>query len=620
MNRKIQIVLCESVFVIVALCFLFLIRFQLDTLVFIAAIALIFIVLKLISPDINSELKIRIFFFLGLLVIILQQIPYFILGTNSFLTIPDNLDFYLPRIKMLIDKHLLMNATGVIPGIMDGVPRGGLVLNGLNIQSWIFLILPTYYAYIANMLLTNLIAYCGMYLLLKRYIINEKDQNSLLWFVSLSFGLLPFIYVIGISIAGIPFLLYAILNIYKLKSSWTDFLIIAIFPFYSLIAYTGIFIIMTYGIFVLYSFISSRKINKTLWLGLIILITAYLVTEWGLLYCYLSGEVDTSQRSEFTFYIFGNLSELVMGIGVNFIKGYYHCASVHSFILFSICFYLILKLIRKQSPFSKEIKLLIVLMIINLALSVLYGFYNSLYFYNLKAAFPLARIFEFGRIFWFQPVIWYISFGVLLVGIYQTEKLRFIIPVLIIIQFSFQMSQKEEFLNNIRLLAGKHISQPTYRQYFAEMQFLKIKAFIGIPAKCYKVVNLGIPPAVTQYNGFSTLDGYMNIYNKAYKHKFRKVIAKELDKNPFLKRYYDSWGDKCYLFASDIDEKERFYMTKDRNFKIQHLDIDVLGLKELNCDYIFSAVEVINAKDLKLELLRKSDDPESAWDVYIYKL
>ena len=620
MNKKIYIFLCEIVLLIIALCFFFFIRIQQSALVYIAVIALLFIVLKLFSIDKISGLFPKNFFFLGFLIIILQQLPYFILGTNSFLTIPDNLDFYVPRIKMLIDEHLLMNATGIIPGIMDGVPRGGLVVNGLNIQSWIFLIFKPYYAYIVNMLLTNLIAYCGMYLLLKRYIIKEKEQQPLLWMVSLSFGLLPFIYVIGISIAGIPLLLYAVLNIYHHKSSWTDILIIVIFPFYSLIAYTGIFILMSYGIFALYSLIKSKKINKLLWIGFLILVTGYVITEWGLIRCYLSGEVEASQRSEFAFYIFGNFHELVRGSGVNFIKGYYHCASVHSFILLSICFYIVYRLMSKQNIFINEIKLLVVLVFVNLGLSVLFGFYNSVYFQNLKEGFPIFRTFEFGRIFWFQPVIWYISFGILLVEIYKTERIRYIIPLLIIVQLSFQMSQKEEFLNNIRLLAGNKISQPTYSQYFAEEQFSKIKTFIDKPVKSYRVVNLGIPPAVTQYNGFSTLDGYMNIYSKAYKHNFRKVIVNELDKKPFLKKYFDTWGDKCYLFTADIDEKERFYMLKERNFKLKNLDIDILSLKDLKCDMILSAVEIMNANDLKLELLKKFDDPESAWDVYIYKL
>jgi hypothetical protein len=620
MNKKIQFFFCEIVLLIVTLCFFFFIRIEQSALVYIAVIAVLFIALKLVSTNKISGLSPKSFFFLGLLIIILQQLPYFILGTNSFLTIPDNLDFYVPRIKMLIDEHLLMNATGIIPGIMDGVPRGGLVVNGLNIQSWIFLIFKPYYAYIINMFLTNLIAYCGMYLLLKRFIIKEKEQQPLLWFVSLSFGLLPFIYVIGISIAGIPLLLYAVLNIYHYKSSWTDILIIAIFPFYSLIAYTGIFILMIYGVFALYSLIKSKKIYKLLWIGFIILLTGYVITEWGLIKCYLSGEVEASQRSEFAFYIFGSFQELVRGIGINFIKGYYHCASVHSFILLSICFYIVYRLMSKQSIFINEIKLLVVFVVINFVLSILFGFYNSVYFQNLKEGFPIFRTFEFGRIFWFQPVIWYISLGILLIEIFNSEKIRFIIPVLIVVQLSFQMSQKDEFLNNIRLLAGNKISQPTYSQYFAVEQFSKIKTFIDKPVKSYRVVNLGIPPAVTQYNGFSTLDGYMNIYSKVYKHNFRKVIIKELDKKPFLKQYFDKWGDKCYLFAADIDEKERFYVMKERDFKIQNLDIDISALKDLNCDYIFSAVEIMNAKDLKLELLKKFDDPESAWDVYLYKL
>ena len=193
MNKKIQVFLSEIVLLIVAMLFFWLIRIQQNLAAYIAVPTVLIMFLQLFWKEKVSPISSKKIFFIGLLIILLQQLPYLILGENSFLSIPDNLDFYVPRIKMLIDEHLLMNATGIVPGIMDGVPRGGLVVNGLNIQSWIFLILKPYYAYLANMLLTNLIAYCGMYLLLKRYIITEKEQSLLLFFVSLCFGLLPFI-------------------------------------------------------------------------------------------------------------------------------------------------------------------------------------------------------------------------------------------------------------------------------------------------------------------------------------------------------------------------------------------------------------------------------------------
>ena len=620
MNKKYNIVLTEIVLLTVALCFLYFIRIRHSALVFIADVGLLVIVLRLFINLKIFAISFKNFFFIGCLILIIQQLPYLILGTNSFLIIGNNLDFFFPRIKILLDSHQLMNSGGTISSVMDGVPREGFVVNGLNIQSWLFLLFKPYYAYITNMLLINLTAYCGMFLLLKQYIIKEKEQQVLIWFISLCFGLLPFIYVIGISIAGITLLVYAVINIYHKRSSWIDFAIIAIFPFYSLIAYTGIFVIISYVIFVLYDLLKNRKFNGSLWIGFLILTIGYLITEWGLILYYLSGNIALSQRSEFTFYLFGNAQELVSGIGNNFIKGYYHCASLQGFILLCVCLLIIYKLFVRDSFFTKGIKLLIVLLLVNVCLSVLFGFYNSVYFQNIKEAFPLFRTFEFRRIFWFQPVIWYISFGILMGEIYKNGKIRFIIPLLILIKLSFQLSQKEEFLINIRLLMGKQISQPTFKEYFAEDIFSKIKTFIDKPVKSYKVVNLGIPHAVTQYNGFNTLDGYMNIYSKGYKQKFRKVIRKELDKATFLKRYFDTWGDKCYLFAAEIDEKGMFYVMKKSNFKLKNLDIVIPALKDLKCDFIFSAVEIMNAKDLKLTLLKKFNDPASAWDVYIYNL
>ncbi|MBO5281674.1 MAG: hypothetical protein J6B43_00890, partial [Lachnospiraceae bacterium] len=61
-------------------------------------------------------------------------------------------------------------------------------------------------------------------------------------------------------------------------------------------------------------------------------------------------------------------------------------------------------------------------------------------------------------------------------------------------------------------------------------------------------MSLGITPAAALYNGFYCLDGYSNLYPLEYKHEFREIIARELEKSEGVRVYFDAWGNRCYLF------------------------------------------------------------------------
>ena len=107
--------------------------------------------------------------------------------------------------------------------------------------------------------------------------------------------------------------------------------------------------------------------------------------------------------------------------------------------------------------------------------------------------------------------------------------------------------------------------RPSFKQFYATAQFQEIEQYIGKPQSSYRVASIGIHPSIAQYNGFYTLDTYNNFYPLAYKHQFRKIIASELDKNPTLKKYFDTWGGRCYIFVSELGKKYEF--KKDSKVK-----------------------------------------------------
>ena len=132
------------------------------------------------------------------------------------------------------------------------------------------------------------------------------------------------------------------------------------------------------------------------------------------------------------------------------------------------------------------------------------------------------------------------------------------------------------------------------------------------------MVSIGLHPAISQYNGFYTLDTYNNYYPLSYKHQFRKIIEKELDKNAQLKRYFDQWGGRCYIFVDELGKKYDY--RKNSTKTIKNLELNTEVLKEMGGQYIISSVPIINADENNLDLLDVFDHKDSAWKIYLYQI
>lgn len=86
----------------------------------------------------------------------------------------------------------------------------------------------------------------------------------------------------------------------------------------------------------------------------------------------------------------------------------------------------------------------------------------------------------------------------------------------------------------------------SFRDYYAVGVLEQVQQYIrdnlGEEPENYRVVSLGIDPAAALYHGFYCLDGYSNNYDLAYKHRFREIIAPELDKSEYLTEQFDGWA------------------------------------------------------------------------------
>ena len=125
-------------------------------------------------------------------------------------------------------------------------------------------------------------------------------------------------------------------------------------------------------------------------------------------------------------------------------------------------------------------------------------------------------------------------------------------------------------------------------------------------------------PAVLNYNGIATVDGYLGMYAQEYKDKWTSIIAPALEGSPSLKSYFEGWGARVSLY-SGADENTYAPL---RNLEVtdKRLVVNLDELKSLDCRYIFSRIELSNADELGIKLVGTYSDDSSPYTIYVYDL
>lgn len=118
-----------------------------------------------------------------------------------------------------------------------------------------------------------------------------------------------------------------------------------------------------------------------------------------------------------------------------------------------------------------------------------------------------------------------------------------------------QVLMESNLKPNVQKLINRDYAAMSFRDYYAIGVLDQVQQYIrenyGEEPEEYRVVSLGIDPAAALYHGFYCLDGYSNNYDLNYKHRFRRIIAPELNKSEYLADNFDHWGNRCYLFSAE---------------------------------------------------------------------
>lgn len=655
-------------------------------------------------------------------VLFFYAMPFIILGDDIAIRIHDTLD---GRFSRLVSFAMYGKFDGVNlfnPSIMNGINDSALG-GKFNLILLMFQVLDPLVAYAVNYVLLHIVGGIGAYLLLRDYLFCVKnDERYPGWMVvgcSLCFAFIPFFWSLGCSISGLPILLWAFLNLKKQKRQLISCFVIALMPFYSFLAVTGLFVLLALGMWLTLDVFIRHTLNKEFIVGISLMAFFSVFVEWNLVKeMFLQSKVVT-HRAEWGYVRYYDYKEAIrIGLG-RFVHESSHDYSLHCFtLLFSfvaiLCECFRIGLIQKRwsemaifmsavvlsailcfsnlgnvipiqqvasmvnmfgflvqirqpllhyaigSIFSygiflvalsvplvgvgmvcfrfpkdrfcdmdPKIKQLFLLVAGAFIISMFQGFYNWRGTIPFKDIFPFFRLFQFDRFYCLLPLFWFLIFVLSLSLVFKLRYGKLLCFLVILGQMYFLIDnnsdvinlQKSNFIKSYKKNAGIKASRGslTYHDFFSPELFKEIQDHIGRPKYEYRVVCIGMYPSIATYNGFFTLDGYVNSYPLEYKHKFRKIIENELNKSTRWREYFDNWGSRCYVFVSELD-KGWFENQKDNTDKIHDLSLNTDQLKSMGGEYIFSSWEIVNAEQNKLDLMKVFERNDSPWRIYLYKV
>ena len=559
------------------------------------------------------------------LLFILYLLPVVLLQENAYIFIHDNLDGEFSWRVALARYGMLFDYDANIEAIMNGLPRSVLP-GGANFTWSLFYFFKPLTAYSINYVAIHAVAFAGMYMLLKKHFVCEEHLHVVAVGVAFCFAILPFHPMFGLTVAGLPLVLFAFINLYFKKHLVISYALLLFFGLYSAFVLTGVLVVGILLMVWLLLLLKTKQWHIHLLLGGILLLLTYSVVERHFIYTFFLDDTFISHRSERNSWATSlsiTFAQAATLTSTNLIKGHYHAHSLQNWIaLLVVPFTVILGLITKSER-GQRTGLLLSFLGISLLVSLTYGFENWALLLPVKEKIPFLFTFHI-RLFWTAALWWYVIFALCLalIGEHQVvfKKIpsQILIAIFILGQVMFVLSYNQEVVLPIKAAFGTLEEEDmTYAQFYSENLFSEINAFIGRPQEGYRVINLGIHPAIALHNGFYTLDGYQNNYPLSYKQAFRRIMADELAKTLIWQEYFDGWGNRAYLFTPELFD---FMYTKHDNGVVEDIVLETAVLREMGADYVFSGVEIKNAEQLGLAHVQTFENETSPWRIFLYEV
>ncbi len=381
------------------------------------------------------------------------------------------------------------------------------------------------------------------------------------------------------------------MNILNKRSNYWEYGFIILFPFYSTLHWAAPFVnLMAVAIF---AFSYSKIWAKwRFFLMLVLMNIIYLAINYHLIYAMFLSDI-VLHRDEYSPTL-NEVPNFLKSIGETFyifFIGNYHVGTFVTLPIFVLGCITAKNKIVKYLLFSAA------------SIALLNGFY--LYIVPLlEKIHPIIISFNIKRIKILLPLIWMaiLAFSVKdLIKFPKGKSLSYFAIACLILSTLFA---NDEIINNYRNWTGFQ-RKPDINQFFANETMEAISNHIEKNKSNYRVAHLGINPTISQHNDFHTIDGLQAMYPLAHKNLMKEIMKGELEKDFDLVRYFDAWGNRCYLFSSELGkENNAFMISKNQDISIEQWSINTKLLKENGVEYIFSTVMIKNSNALDMQLRR----------------
>ncbi len=568
-------------------------------------------------------IKTKYFVIAGLLVVCGGFLPCLLLGKGGVYIAHDQLDGEI--FSYIFHARHLFDNSRVYPELMNGIGKEGLQM-AAPLMVLLFCLLPPMQALFTAGVLIAAVGFCGMFAC-----INRITGNKVIAFVVGGiFAYTPFYTVYGLSVMGIPMLLYAFYGLYRREHRGRNMGLTAFYGAMSspvLVGFACLGILSAAFVVLLLQKKGGRR-REMLWFaaGFFLLSGIYLVCNLSLFVQVLGGGVAgfVSHKEE----IVVNAVPVQDTVRELLTDGAMHARGMQKFMLVPIGLAVLCGAVLYKKLTDKEKRVWQVLTG-GVCLIFLLILFSAMYKAEWAAEIRnrvggMIKYTQFDRVYWLLPAFWYIVFGAALFLLWALIARRNRVAAVlaagcfVLITGGYVLWNSSFKANMRQLIKPANSNAVTWERFYNEEVYAAIDAYIGRDKETYRCLSLGVDPAAALYNGFFCLDGYSNNYDVNYKHQFRKIMEDELAKSEYLRGYFDNWGNRCYLFAAQLAGNH--YIGKNSGLVLEDFSMDVNQAKEMGCEYLFSGLEILNAEKIGLEFLDCFETENSYYKIWLYRL
>lgn len=433
----------------------------------------------------------------------------------------------------------------------------------------------------------------------RKYVYKEDSYNYINVLIALSFACLPFWPSGGIGVAGIPLLMFNLLNVFYKKDTKLDWFCLFFYPLYSSLFLSGLFVVTLVFLYFLMKMLIEKTMNIKIIVAFLLVTLMYVFVENRMFSFVLIDGYETS-RNLTTEARFQNYKGII-GNGLRvFLTGQYHFHSMQY--PFIISFLVISFLVLKKSRWF-ILKVLGVLYFLSVASIIFY--WDQLRFLQ---DIDIVSNLQF-RWIAFSPFLWFWLLAIVSKEWVNYNKkfirLMYLVLVVSLSFVIFSIGDKDfygsEYAENSfykTYFDCKNEESQTFSEFYEYEVFSEIKKII--PQKT-KVACLGVLPEIAQFHGYCTLGGYYSLYSKKHHDLIFSVLGKEKEKLNLNKL-----GNRCYLNCLDLKENKAIIDNLELNFDL---------LKEKGFNFLLSNKKILSNN---LQLLNIEGKKELDFFIYLH--